>query len=97
MKKRRSLKEYFKEKWYNDEEINNHYKAVKYINDRNKEKCKQIKEEHKEEIEKVKKHFKKVKVSLKWDWVWCNINLEDRVFIYFYDIDDSIKFYLWKI
>jgi hypothetical protein len=63
MKKRQNLKEYFKTK-YSDEEIQNHYKAVKYKNDKNKVKYKQIEEEHKEELEKAKKYFKKVKVSL---------------------------------
>ena len=86
-------RDYFKKMWYSDEVIENHYKYKRYQNDKNKEIYKKIEEEHKEEIEKVKKYFKKVKVSLKWDWIWCNINLTDRVFIYFYDIDDSIKFY----
>ena len=88
---KRNLKEYFKTK-YTDEEIENHYKAVKYKNDLNKIKYKKIEEEHKEELEKAKQYFKKVKVSLKWDWFWCN-NKYWRIFIYFYDLDNSIKIY----
>lgn len=92
MKKRNNLKEIFKAKWYSDEEIENHYKAVSYINNQNKERYKKIELEHKEDIEKLKQYFKKVKVSLKWDWAWCN-NRNWRIFIYWNDLDNSIKFY----
>jgi Rps23 Pro-64 3,4-dihydroxylase Tpa1-like proline 4-hydroxylase len=69
---RRNLKEYFKEKWYTDEEINNHYEYKKYLNKRNKEKLELEIEKHKKEIEIVKQFWIKVKPSLVWDWLWFN-------------------------
>ena len=89
---KRNLKDYFSQIWYSDEEINNHYKAIKYINNQNKIRYKKIEEEYKKEIIILKEYFKKVKVSLKWDWCWCN-NDNWRIFIYFYDIENAIQFY----
>lgn len=90
--KKRNLKEYFKKMWYSDTDIKKYYEYKKYINDKNKERYKKIEEEHKQEIELIKEYFLKVKVSLKWDWVWCN-NDNWRIFIYFYDLKNAINFY----
>lgn len=87
---RRNLKEIFKEKWYSDDDIKTHYEYIKYKNNQNKLKYKEIEEKHKEEIEKAKKYFKKVKVSLKWDWIWCD-NKYWRIFINFNDLEYSIN------
>lgn len=87
-------RDYFTKMWYSEEEINNHYKIIKYKNDKNKIKYKEIEEEHKKELEIAKKYFKKVKVSLHWDWFFCNTQFWNRLFIYFYDLEQSIKFYL---
>jgi len=83
---RRNLKEYFKQKWYSDEQINNHYKMVEYLNKRNKEKLIKEIEEHKEEIEKTKKYLTKVKPSLVWDWLWGNNEWNVRIFVRYTEI-----------
>jgi hypothetical protein len=90
-KERNNLKEIFKDKWYSDEDIKNHYKAVKYINSKNKEKIDKLKIEYKEEFEKAKKYFKKVSFSLKWDWFWLN-NKYWRLFVHFNELDFYINY-----
>lgn len=88
----RKLEKIFLEKWYTKEEILNHYNYIKYKNNENKKRYKQIEEKYKIEITEAKKHFKNIKVSLKWDWIWCN-NKYWRIFIYFNDLTSSINFY----
>ena len=99
MKQKRNYKEIFKNKWYTEEEINNHYEYIKVRNDNNKVTYKKFESKYKVEIEKAKKFFKKVKVSLKWDWIWVETTCikydktYTRMFIYFTDLDNAIKMY----
>ena len=88
---KRNLKEYFKTK-YTEDEIKNHYEIVKIRNKKNKERYEEIEKEYSQELKKAREYFKKVKPSLALDWFWCENNYW-RLFIYFYDLEESILFY----
>lgn len=90
--KRRILRKCFKKKWYTEQEIEHHYNFIKFRNEQNKRRYKEIEDKNKEIIEKAKKYFKKVKVSLKWDWIWYN-NDFCRMFLYFNEIENAILFF----
>lgn len=78
------------EKLYTKEQLDIHYENIRRINYKNKLRTEELKEKYKTEFEKAKKHFKKVKFSLVWDWLWLNNNWW-RLFVSFNELDYYIN------